>query len=55
LARGVRVAPGDSAHSVLLARMQSREALSQMPPLGTRLVDVEATRLVAAWIDQLAN
>jgi hypothetical protein len=48
-----RIAPGDPAHSVVLARMSSRNPIEQMPPLGTQLVDTEATRLLTAWIEQL--
>ena len=45
-----RVAPGDPDRSMLLARMSSRHPVLQMPPLGTRLVDDEAVRLVRQWI-----
>jgi hypothetical protein len=36
--------------SVLLRRMASRQPLSQMPPLGTRVRDTEALELVTDWI-----
>jgi hypothetical protein len=36
--------------SVLLRRMASRQPLSQMPPLGTRVRDSEALQLVTDWI-----
>jgi mono/diheme cytochrome c family protein len=49
----VRVVPGEPDQSVLLGRMRSRHAVHQMPPLGTRVVDEEATALVARWIDEL--
>ena len=49
-----RLQPGDAEHSLLVARMQARKTLAQMPPIGTDIVDAEALRLVAAWIDQLA-
>ena len=49
-----RVVPGDAERSLLIARMQARASLAQMPPIGTDVVDAEALRLVAAWIDQLA-
>lgn len=49
-----RVEPGDSAHSVIIRRISARTPVEQMPPLGTQLVDEEATRLLARWIDQLA-
>jgi hypothetical protein len=55
MAPRLRVAPGDASGSVLLARMRSRSPIEQMPPLGTQLVDEEAARLIARWIDQLAT
>jgi hypothetical protein len=54
-APAVRVAPGQPAVSVLHARMRSRAPATQMPPLGTALVDDEATSLIADWITQLAE
>jgi hypothetical protein len=53
MAPRMRIAPGDPAQSVVLARMSSRNPVEQMPPLGTQLVDTEATRLLTAWIEQL--
>jgi hypothetical protein len=55
MAPALRVAPGAHGRSVLFARMSARTPLEQMPPLGTQLVDAEATRLLADWIDQLAE
>lgn len=49
-----RLAPGDAEHSLLVRRMSARRSLTQMPPIGTDVVDAEALRLVADWIDQLA-
>jgi len=45
-----RIRPGEPARSSALYRMKSRSALSQMPPLGTVLVDEEAVRLLERWI-----
>lgn len=45
------VAPGQSAASVLVQRMRSRDPRVQMPPLGTGLPDREALALVERWID----
>lgn len=45
-----RVCAGSPDKSVLLARMASRNPLLQMPPLGTRLVDEEAVRVIRKWI-----
>lgn len=49
----LRVAPGRPDASVLLARMRSRDPYSQMPPIGTHVVDDEAVQVVAAWIEAL--
>jgi hypothetical protein len=45
------VAPGSAALSVLTARMRSRDARVQMPPLGTAVPDSEALALIERWID----
>jgi cytochrome c553 len=44
--------PEAPAQSALLARMRSRRASSQMPPLGTVLADAQALAAVAQWIDE---
>jgi hypothetical protein len=46
----VRVNAGHPDTSVLLKRMESRNPLVQMPPLGTRIVDEEAVGLIRRWI-----
>lgn len=48
-----RVMPGRPADSQLVARMRSRDPLTQMPPLGTQLIDSEGLVLVEQWIRQL--
>jgi len=45
-----RVCAGRPEKSVLVARMESRNPLVQMPPLGTRIVDDEAVGLIKRWI-----
>jgi hypothetical protein len=45
-----RLRPGDPDTSVLVARMSSRNPVLQMPPLGTRVVDEDAVRLIRQWI-----
>jgi mono/diheme cytochrome c family protein len=45
-----RVCAGRPDNSVVVARMASRHPLVQMPPLGTRVVDDEAVRLIRRWI-----
>jgi hypothetical protein len=45
-----RVCAGQPDKSVVVARMASRNPLLQMPPLGTRIVDADAVRLVRRWI-----
>lgn len=45
-----RIRPGNPAGSTVLYRMKSRNAVSQMPPLGTVLVDEEAVALLERYI-----
>jgi hypothetical protein len=45
-----RIFVGDPDHSVLVARISSRSPFLQMPPLGTRLVDEDAVKLIREWI-----
>ncbi|MCG2583781.1 hypothetical protein [Massilia sp. TS11] len=47
------VTPGQPQHSLLLHRMQSRQALTQMPPLGTQMPDPAALDLITRWIAAL--
>jgi hypothetical protein len=49
----VRIAAGDAENSVVVERMQARTPVTQMPPLGTQLVDTRALELVRRWIDRL--
>lgn len=51
----MRVARREPAKSLLLDRMSSRSPATQMPPLGTQLVDHDATNLVERWIRELPN
>lgn len=46
----VVVSPGQPDNSVLLARMQSRNPQTQMPPLGTAIPDEHALALMQRWI-----
>jgi len=46
----VRIEPGAPEKSTLFYRMSSRRGLSQMPPLGTVLVDQKAVDLLRSWI-----
>lgn len=45
-----RIAPGQPDASMLIARMDSRHPVLQMPPLGSRLVDLDAVALLRRWI-----
>ena len=45
------VVPGQATASVLALRMQSRQALMQMPPLGTDVPDTEGLALITRWIN----
>jgi hypothetical protein len=47
-----RIRRGDPDASVVIARMATRNPLVQMPPLGTRIVDDEAVRLIRRWITE---
>jgi len=49
----MRVSPGSHSTSVLALRMDSRDPIEQMPPLGTQLVDSDARNLVFRWIQEL--
>ena len=49
-APGERVRAGEPDRSVLAFRMASRNPVSQMPPLGSRLVDDEGVALIRRWI-----
>jgi cytochrome c553 len=48
-----RLQPGDPGRSTLLHRMASRRPTSQMPPLGSALVDQEAVTRLSHWIADL--
>jgi hypothetical protein len=45
-----RIRPGIADLSVLLRRMRSREAVLQMPPLGSAEPDAAALALLARWV-----
>jgi len=45
-----RIKAGDPDRSALVFRMSSRNPLTQMPPLGTKLVDRDALALIKQWI-----
>jgi hypothetical protein len=49
----VVIAPGAPAESALIARVSSRDAFVQMPPLATEKVDEEAVRLLTRWIAEM--
>jgi mono/diheme cytochrome c family protein len=48
-----RVATGSPEKSAVVFRMSSRHAYSQMPPIGTHVVDEEAVALVRRWINEV--
>jgi mono/diheme cytochrome c family protein len=48
------ISPGDAARSVLVARMNRRDA-NGMPPVGSSLVDLSGVTLLTAWINSLAT
>ena len=43
--------PGHPESSALIRRVKSRRPLSQMPPLGTVLVDRQALELLTSWVE----
>ena len=49
--RSVWIDPGAPASSAVAARMGSRSAAAQMPPLGSQVVDEEALALIRSWIE----
>jgi mono/diheme cytochrome c family protein len=51
-APGERIRAGEPDRSVLAFRMASRNPVSQMPPVGSRLVDEEAVALIRRWIQE---
>jgi uncharacterized repeat protein (TIGR03806 family) len=48
------IAPGDPARSVLLERMQHRDA-NGMPPLGSNIADSKGAALLSDWIASLSG
>jgi mono/diheme cytochrome c family protein len=46
------IAPGSAANSVLLARINRRDA-NQMPPLATNVIDTTGVQLISDWIASL--
>ncbi len=49
-----RVVAGSSTDSAIVYRMGERDGETQMPPLGTELVDDDGIASVRAWIDSLS-
>jgi hypothetical protein len=48
-----RIAPGDVAHSSIPWTASRRDGVTQMPPIGTHLVDQNDVALLNAWIGSL--
>ena len=48
------IAPGSPANSVLLSRMNRRDA-NQMPPLATNVIDTAGVQLISDWIVSLTT
>ncbi len=49
------IAPGSSANSVLVARVNRRNDSNQMPPVGSNRIDTAGVALLTQWIDGLPN
>lgn len=47
--------PGHPESSAIIRRVKSRRPLSQMPPLGTVIVDQEAVDLLTRWVEELGT
>jgi uncharacterized repeat protein (TIGR03806 family) len=47
------IAPGDTARSVLHARMNRRNDPAMMPPIASNVIDRAGEQLIRAWIDSL--
>jgi uncharacterized repeat protein (TIGR03806 family) len=54
IANAKLIAPGDAAHSVLIARMGRRDAQG-MPPIGSAKVDDAGKALLTDWINSLTS
>jgi hypothetical protein len=49
------ITPGNPDTSVLIARVRSRNPQTQMPPIGTSLIDTQALALLERWIAQKSS
>jgi len=49
------ITPGRPDTSVLITRVRSRNPQTQMPPIGTRLIDNEALALLERWIAEKSS
>lgn len=46
----LRLAPGDLERSSMVVRMRARDGMSQMPPMGSKLADTAALKLISDWV-----
>jgi uncharacterized repeat protein (TIGR03806 family) len=54
IANAKLIAPGDAAHSVLVSRMNRRDAYG-MPVIGSAKVDAEGVALITEWVNSLTS
>ena len=54
VANALIIAPGEPDRSLLLLRMERRDA-QRMPPLASHLVDTDGVALVARWIAAMTS
>jgi uncharacterized repeat protein (TIGR03806 family) len=54
IANAKLIAPGDATHSVLISRMNRRDAYG-MPTIGTAKVDAEGVALLTEWVNSLTG
>jgi uncharacterized repeat protein (TIGR03806 family) len=45
------IAPGDTARSIAVTRMQGTAGLNRMPPIGNRVTDAVGLELLTQWIE----
>jgi hypothetical protein len=48
------IAPGDATRSLIVARMNRRDA-NGMPPIGSAMVDAGGVALLTQWVNSLAS
>jgi len=55
VAGALRITPGDPASSLVSLRMHSRNPMTQMPQVGTKVVDEAGVGVIDEWITSLTG